>query len=137
MPLVNFERIAGVDGFRGGWIAAIGTGRGATTLERYASFNELLNESFKLIVIDIPIGLPTAPRRICDVEARRIIQQRRNSVFPAPIREMLTAADYPAACDIRAAMDGKRCSKQLFAILPKIREVDALMNAELQGRVRE
>jgi len=77
--------------------------------------------------IDIPIGLaPAGPRR-ADVEARRRLGPRRSSVFPAPVRAVLAASSYEEACALSRAASGKAISKQLFNILPKIREVDQLV----------
>lgn len=129
--------VAGVDGIPGGWIAAIAVPDGSSYLECFESFSSLLSRGFDLVLIDMPIGLPSAPSRKCDVEARRILGKRRNLVFPAPIREMLTAADYEAACAARQAVDGKRRSRQLFAILPRIKELDSSVIPPLQERVRE
>jgi predicted RNase H-like nuclease len=110
---------------------------GSTALQLFPSFAAIVTAGIGMSIIDIPIGLPDAPSRACDPEARQLIGARRNSVFPAPIRAMLSAGDYLAACKAREAAHGKRCSKQLFAILPKIREVDELMTPQLQGRIRE
>ncbi len=50
---------------------------------------------------------------------------------------MLKARNWEEACAIRLGIEEKRCSQQVMGILPKIREVDREMRAELQGRVRE
>src|SRR5699024_4850937 len=84
-----------------------------------------------------PIGLPDAPKRSVDSMARRLIGARRSSVFPAPLRSMLDAPDYTTACRIREAAVGTRCSKQLFAIMPKIKEMDDALTPALQDRIRE
>ena len=45
------------------------------------------------IGIDMPIGLPAAGgRRRADIEARRFVGQRRNSVFFTPSAELLAMA---------------------------------------------
>jgi predicted RNase H-like nuclease len=89
------------------------------------------------VAIDIPIGLaPDGPRR-ADVEARQRLGPRRSSVFPAPVRSVLTAATYEEACSVSRAASGKAISKQLYNILPKIREVDALVTPERQRRLFE
>ena len=89
------------------------------------------------VAIDIPIGLaPDGPRR-ADVEARRRLGPRRSSVFPAPVRPVLAATSYTEACEISRAASGRAVSRQLFAILPKIREVDALQSPALQNRLFE
>ena len=87
--------------------------------------------------IDIPIGLaPSDPRR-SDIEARKRLGQRRSSVFPAPVRAVLAATTYAEACAISRATCGRAISRQLFNILPKIREVDALVTPRRQQRLVE
>jgi predicted RNase H-like nuclease len=91
-----------------------------------------------LVCIDIPIGLSDGPKpRECDLAARKLIGQRASSVFPAPIRPCLCADDYETACKISFEHTGKKLSKQSFALLKKIRQVDDLMTPALQCRVRE
>ena len=150
--MMNREfHVAGLDGCKAGWLVVIAA---ATQGEDMASpyefapcnifvagtFAEVLSKTIDcvLICIDIPIGLSDGdkPRR-CDVAARRLLGPRASSVFPAPIRPCLLAADYQIACKISAERSGKKLSKQSFAILKKIREVDDLMTPALQGRVRE
>jgi predicted RNase H-like nuclease len=87
--------------------------------------------------IDIPIGLTASAPRRCDVEARRLLGARRSSVFPAPARSVLGAATYEEACARSALASGKKISRQLFNILPKIQQVDALMTPHRQARLFE
>lgn len=131
--------LAGVDGIKNGWIAAILHEDGSTEVLTFPTFRSLKEDTtLASIVIDIPIGLPDYGARACDQEARRLLgQPRRSSVFPAPIRSMLTAHDWEDACRIRWEREGKKCSKQVAAILPKIREVDGAMTRDLQKRIRE
>lgn len=131
--------LAGVDGYKKGWVAAIEVGLGETLVRAYPNFTSLLNdEALTLIIIDIPIGLPDHGARTCDVAARRLLGPLRgSSVFPAPLRTMLDARTWEEACRIRLKRDGKKCSKQVAGILPKIREVDEGMTPERQHRVRE
>ena len=131
--------IAGIDGCTGRrWIAAIDVGHGHTKIELIESFHILLlREELSLIVIDVPIGLMDVGDRECDKAARKLVGIRRNSVFPAPLRSMLDAVDYDDACRKRYAVEKKKCSVQLYAILPTIREVDAQLTPGLQSRVRE
>ncbi len=93
-----------------------------------------------VIALDMPIGLTEAGPRACDVHARRKLgQPRGSSVFPAPIRPVLNAASYAAANALRRAVEGKGMSKQAWAIVPKIMQVDATLrgSADLRFRVRE
>lgn len=131
--------LAGVDGIKNGWIAAILREDGYTEVQTFPTFRSLKEDTtLASIVIDIPIGLPDYGVRACDQEARRRLgQPRGSSVFPAPIRSMLAALDWEVACRIRWERESKKCSKQVAAILPKIREVDAAMTGELQCRIRE
>jgi predicted RNase H-like nuclease len=78
--------------------------------------------------IDIPIGLPESGPRACDREARRLLGSRRSSVFPAPARAVLGASSYEEACVVSRRASGRAISKQLYNILPKIREVDTLQS---------
>ena len=87
--------------------------------------------------IDIPIGLARDGPRRADVEARRQLGPRRSSVFPAPVRSVLAATTYAEACALSRTACGKAISKQLFNILPKIREVDELITPLRQERVFE
>ena len=129
--------LAGVDGCVGGWIVVEQDGDGLTQHRLFTSFEEIVARAYTAVVIDVPIGLLDAGSRDCDFMARRMLGRRRNSVFPAPIRAMLEAESYEEVCRARERVDGKRCSRQLFAILPKIREVDAGMTPPLQSTIRE
>ncbi len=130
--------LAGVDGYKKRWVAALADEDGATRLELVDSFVNLIERAeLELIVIDVPIGLPELGPRRCDPLARQVIGPRRNSVFPAPIRPMLGARTYEEACDRRRQVEAKGCSKQLFAILPLIGGVDKQMSPALQDRIRE
>jgi predicted RNase H-like nuclease len=110
--------LAGVDGCPGGWVAALDDGH-RTRLLRLDCLAQLEADD---AVIDIPIGLPAGGGRGCDLAARRLFgRPRASSVFPAPTRVLLAAA-------------APRCSRQLFNILPRIREADSLMTPERQAR---
>jgi predicted RNase H-like nuclease len=74
--------------------------------------------------IDIPIGLAEHGPRACDREARRLLGPRRSSVFPAPARSVLETSSYEEACAVSRRVSGRAISKQLYNIVPKIREVD-------------
>ncbi|MCA1828841.1 MAG: DUF429 domain-containing protein [Myxococcales bacterium] len=113
-------RVAGVDGCRNGWVVA--TPSGATVI---ASFAEVVAAKLELVLIDIPIGLIDGPRT-CDLEARKMLGARKSSVFPAPSRRLLRARSYR-----------RECSRQVWNILYKIREVDAVITPRLQRRIRE
>jgi predicted RNase H-like nuclease len=131
--------LAGIDGYKNGWVAAIELRPGETVVRAYPNFRSILGDgSITLVVIDIPIGLLDRGARTCDVEARRLLGRARgSSVFPSPIRTMLDADTWDEACRRRVQQEGKKCSKQVAGILPKIREVDEGMTPAAQDRVRE
>jgi predicted RNase H-like nuclease len=129
-------RLVGVDGCRAGWVvAASDEALVDPSFSIARSVRELLDALAgisALVVVDIPIGLPSGgPRdagiRRVDGLARAFVGGRRGtSVFSAPCRPTLTAATFRDACDaeIAARGRGKGLSQQAYRIMPKIREVD-------------
>lgn len=75
--------------------------------------------------VDVPIGLPDSGDRACDRAARDRLGAARSSVFPAPVRAVLGAADHRGASEISAAVHGKRISVQAWGLVPKIAQWDA------------
>ena len=83
---------AGVDGCPAGWIQITRHAKSGEIASRYLPDAAALVQQEPrpdVIAIDIPIGLPKAGARACDVEARRLLGPRRSSVFAAPLRAML------------------------------------------------
>jgi predicted RNase H-like nuclease len=135
--------VAGLDGCRAGWVAVTVplVGGGPVDVQVLTDLGDLLAdlEAGRILAaaIDIPIGLPNKGPRSADVEARRRLGPRRSSVFPAPVRAVLGATTYQEACERSLAACGKAISKQLFNIVPKIRQVDALQSPGVQRRLVE
>ena len=131
--------LVGVDGCKSGWLC-VTDDTGALAAKILPNFDAVVALNAKVTTIDIPIGLPESGPRTCDVEARRLLRApRASSVFPAPVRLCLDTEDYAMACALHQQADGRKLSRQAFGILPKIREVDNRMRAEigLQRRIRE
>ncbi|HEY4974639.1 MAG TPA: DUF429 domain-containing protein, partial [Steroidobacteraceae bacterium] len=61
----------GLDGFRGGWVAAWIDDEGAHGFDYAPGLKRLLSAPYQRAMIDIPIGLPSSGHRGCDVSARR------------------------------------------------------------------
>ena len=133
--------VAGADGCRAGWLTVERRADGSVAATVYRSTPELMERarSLEVLTLDIPIGLPDNGPRPVDLLARQLLGPRASSVFPAPVRAALLGATYAEACERSFEACGKRLSKQAFAILPKIREVDEALCADaiLQERVRE
>ena len=89
-----------------------------------------------MVVIDIPIGLPESGRRGCDLEARALLGPRRSSVFTGVRRPLLALSSYEAA-NAWGKRDGEGLTKQMWNILPKIREVDAWITPARNRTFRE
>jgi predicted RNase H-like nuclease len=139
-------RVAGVDGAPGGWAVVIKDGP-KTLVRKILLLADLLDgeNDFDIVAVDVPIGLIDAYEvggRPCDRAARQFLGRRRaSSVFPAPVRSVLTANSWEEACSLSraSAPQGKAISKQAFCILSKIREVDDLLRErfDLRDIVRE
>ena len=79
-----------MDGCKGGWFS-VGIDRtGGFEMKLFCSFRKLLDYygGAKLILVDIPIGLPEGKDgRDCDRTVRRLLSRpQRSSVFPTPTR---------------------------------------------------
>jgi len=153
MSTQQLFQVAGVDGCKAGWLVAVAsvTKESSQTgavcffkLKRIlvaSTFTEVLSKTSdcELVCVDIPIGLSNGDKpRECDLAARKVLGgQRASSVFPAPIRPCLSTNEYKVANTICRTFSGKGLSKQSFALLEKIRQVDNLMTPALQRRIRE
>ncbi|HWF16336.1 MAG TPA: DUF429 domain-containing protein, partial [Acidimicrobiales bacterium] len=139
--------VGGLDGCRTGWVLATVpahgpvASEGALTVRVLPALDDVVaaleSGDLAAAAIDIPIGLAAAGPRACDREARRLLGPRRSSVFPAPVRAVLAAGSYVEACEISRRVWGKGVSKQLYNIVGKIREVDAVQSPRLEQQLFE
>ena len=141
--------VAGVDGCPDGWVVALeDLDSGAVSSAACETFAQILElpQQPRVIAVDVPIGLLSQAQvggRACDKEARRILGPRGSSVFSAPTRPALEALE--AGLPYEAVSEANRrsspaqlgLSKQSFAIMPKIAEVDRVVTPQLQERVFE
>ena len=146
----------GVDGCPSGWFSVGFASSGDYELKVFPAFSELLDyyRNAKLVLVDIPIGLPEGPGgRACDQEARNKLRPlRSSSVFSAPTHQTVQqAARSPGnyeyakkveqcATKTESLPEGKGISKQAFAIAPKIAQVDKLLrsrDSDMTPKVRE
>jgi predicted RNase H-like nuclease len=122
---------AGFDGCRAGWVRAT-----EHAVDIVAHFGREQIDGC-IVGIDMPIGLPSASPRACDGMARAALGARRSSVFSCPPRACLPCADYPDALASARAATGVGISKQAFHLLPKIAEVDRIVNDTDDAQVAE
>lgn len=137
-----FMKYLGIDGCKAGWFYV-----GINENDQYrfgivSAFNEILQivDQSVQVLVDIPIGLRERDlkERLCDLEARKILGNRKSSVFPPPSRPALAFSDYKQASQINFQYTGRKLSQQSFAISKKIKEVDDLIiNTKMQGKIRE
>ncbi|HWW60630.1 MAG TPA: DUF429 domain-containing protein, partial [Thermoanaerobaculia bacterium] len=92
-----------------------------------------------VVAIDIPIGLADHGPRSCDHHARRMLGRRSSSVFPAPLRPLIVLREYAEANRVSRQLQGRGISKQGWAIVAKVEQVDRVLQRhhELRGRVYE
>jgi predicted RNase H-like nuclease len=135
--------VAGVDGCPAGWIAALREVRpdgtpnpaGSVRIRLFTTFARLLGSRPRpaRIAVDMPIGLLDRARpggRACDIEARRRLGPRASSVFSPSPRAALQARRFEET-------RGHGLSIQGFYLLPKIRELDRILEPSHQRVVIE
>lgn len=114
--------LAGIDGCKDGWVCATLDAASGSLSGSVLTTSELPRQPWDLAGIDIPIGIPDRGPRDADREARAFLGRPRcSSVFPCPIRPALAARSWEEACAM---------TRQTFAILPKIRQIDELMRGD-------
>ena len=128
--------VAGVDGFRRGWVAVALDPSGDVEVSTHATFDEVLASRAGVIAVDIPIDPPGLGSRPTDAAARALVGgARASSVFPTPPRAALEARTFAEACEVARTVTGKGISQQAFALGRKILEVQA--HADRDERVIE
>ena len=125
------SRCLGVDGCRGAWLA-VSQAADSSHLDAqiYPSPAILLNHCSlrDTLCVDVPVGLSDSGPRMCDQLARRLLgRPRGSSVFPAPIRPVLSATTRERASAIGRQVDGRGVGVQLWAIVPYIQAWDEVV----------
>lgn len=132
------ETVAGVDGWRKGWVAVVSDGVSLDVVchPTMADLVEDLRDA-AAIVVDIPIGLPVeSGRRSADDKAKRFLGARASSVFFTPPRPVLEAPSYEEARAVARRRYGIGVMSQAYrGLRSKIFEVDGVAAGD--GRVRE
>jgi predicted RNase H-like nuclease len=138
--------IAGVDGCHGGWVVALADGwpcRLPPNMVICLTFEALLIATAKcqIVVVDMPIGLPTgAEHRYCDEIGRIMLgPSGATRLFYAPPRPTLSARTPAEFQGLHRDVTGKGAGLPVWGIVPKLREVDDVMTPApaLQNRVYE
>jgi predicted RNase H-like nuclease len=126
----------GLDGFRGGWVAAWIDDQGHQGFDYSSSLGRLLSMPHQRAMIDMPIGLKMSGHRRCDISARGLVGA---SVFPGARRNLWEFSDQASANQYywRHEGPGMGVSCQLWNIRDKIREVDDFITPDRQASIGE
>ena len=149
----------GVDGCRGGWVAAVSDGDVTPAISVFRRFSQIIEAlpGDAVIAVDMPIGLPEhcgAGGRGPEMLVRRLLGMRQSSVFSIPSRSAVYSSVQASAGDDdgwlaahrKASAIARKTSNpprgvsiQAFGLFAKIRELDTLLreNASLRERVFE
>lgn len=140
IPPTTIDHMAeyvGVDWASNGWLAAVRTENGNWNAGMYPSIHALYHRysDAETILVDVPIGLPTDERRLCDAAAKdRLDGHRASSVFWTPCRDAVYADSYEKAKVANDRCRGDSLSSQAWGLIPRIREVDVFLR-ETEGAV--
>lgn len=135
--------VCGVDGCRAGWVAVRrNQARNSHELSIWPRFADLITSfgpSTAALLVDMPIGLPDQRRRACEKMARDHLKPKRHaSVFPSPMRPMLAFDTYAEANRRGKNLGpGHGLPKQTWMLMPKIRELDAILKPPDQKWIGE
>jgi predicted RNase H-like nuclease len=126
----------GLDGFRGGWVAAWIDDQGKHGFDYSSDLSRLLAMPCQRAMIDMPIGLKASGRRECDIRAREPVGA---SVFLGARRNLFEFPDQASANQYYWEHEGPGMgvSCQLWNIRDKIKEVDEFIMPDRQTTVRE
>jgi predicted RNase H-like nuclease len=126
----------GLDGFRGGWVAAWIDDQGNHGFDYSPGLSRLLAMPHKRAMIDMPIGLKSCGHRQCDIRARELVG---SSVFLGARRNLWEFLDQASANRHywESEGGGMGVSCQLWNIRDKIREVDDFITPERQATIGE
>ncbi len=126
----------GLDGFRGGWVAAWIDDHGDHGFDYSPGLSRLLSVPHQRAMIDMPIGLKMSGHRSCDLRARELVGA---SVFPGARRNLWEFSDQAAANQYywRHEGPGMGVSCQLWNIRDRIKEVDDFITPDRQATIGE
>lgn len=140
MAGTSSAKFVGVDGCKAGWFGVGLHEGGRYELEVFGEFTGVVRHfsNAALILVDIPIGLPDSgpDERKCDTTARRLVGPRGSSVFPVPVRQASNEGTWEEGSRINRSIRGKGLSRQTWAIVPKLVEVDRLLTSTPSERER-
>lgn len=139
--MAKCKKLIGIDGCKYGWVAVSLNCSSANLFKSLADLIRFYPEN-SMFMIDMPVGLANVDltERNCEMLTRKILSKKRKpSLFSVPCREAIYASSYEEANQINKEIINKGISKQSWGIVPKIREVDQLLqsNRSLVDKIKE
>lgn len=96
-----------------------------------------VGETISHVVVDMPLGLSSDGNRSADRAARERLGARRATFFPTPVRSVLEHEDFDSANAASRQASGRGLSMQSWNLVPKIRELDRLVEERHHHAVLE
>ena len=124
------RKVVGLDGCKGGWIAAVMVDGKLQAVEYHESAHAAVEAHVDAAVFafDIPIGLSENDKRAADGAAYEFLPDRKSSVFNAPPQAALDIfrkdGSHAQASDESKRVAGYGISAQAWGLMKKIAEVD-------------
>jgi predicted RNase H-like nuclease len=131
-------KYVGLDWASRGWFGVVLRDSGEWTTDLFPSIWSVwkYHSDASRILVDVPIGLPSAAKRACDVRAKEMLGRRQGSVFYAPTREAVYEGNLEAAKETNEANAGFSIQNQAWSIVPRIREVNEFLDMYPSARDR-
>lgn len=128
----------GIDGCKAGWIVASIDKSATLKFQLIEDLNALHQfKSPEYIWIDMPISFATKGYRSCELEARKLLANRRSSIFFTPCKEAVFSKSFEEACAVNYERCGKKISIQAWNICNKIKEVNSFVSGNQHIRISE
>lgn len=124
--------MVGIDGYRGGWVAAVAAAGEVSWMtapvDGIGALLAHLPSAGCVIAIDMPMGLPERDRRLCDALAKAALGRAHARVFLTPPRPVLLLPRATPNDEVQALsreLTGAGVSRQALALAPRILALDA------------
>jgi predicted RNase H-like nuclease len=134
-------KYVGLDWASKGWFGVILDDDGSWETDLFPSIWSVwkYHSDASRILVDIPVGLPSDEKRICDVKAKEKLAHRQGSVFYTPVRKAVYEQNLDEAKETNESEADFSIQNQAWSIVPRIREVDEFLDVypSARDRVRE
>lgn len=123
-------RLAGIDGYRRGWVVAVPAAAGIAWRTCGVHGLDAVIADRDLVAIDIPILLEDAGWRQCDIETKAALGRAASRVFMTPPRSVLELGPGAPNDEVQARsreLTGQGVSRQAMALAERVLAVNALV----------